>query len=291
MEDVLKHNRPELSASSVYNYISSLRKLYRDATGKTDYSIETFNNVPLMTEALSHRPMTSQQTLFSYLYVYTLNPEYQHAMHKAKNINTATVATQPPTDPDKTTTMKEVKELFKHLKTDADSIYARGDFTPENILKIQDMLLIALLGNIFIPPRRAMDYTELLIHGYNHEGNMVNGREMIFNKYKTVKTYGTQVIKIPPKLQKLLDQYATTFKEATYLFTTIKGKKLNGKQLWDRLHAIFGKSVSVNALRRAFITDTYSNYDKKTKQLERDMKGMGSSPTVFRYYCRPVKKE
>ena len=185
--------------------------------------------------------------------------------------------------------MKEVRELFKHLKTEADSIYARGDFTPENILKIQDMLLLALLGNIYIPPRRAMDYTELLIHGYNHEGNMVHGREMIFNKYKTVKTYGSQAIKIPPKLQKLLDQYATTFKDATYLFTTIKGKKLNGKQLWDRLHAIFGKSISVNALRRAFITDTYSNYDKKTKQLERDMTGMGSSPAVFRYYCRPVK--
>ena len=289
MEDILKANRPSLSASSVYNYVSSLKKLYRDATGLMDYDMKNFNNVDLMETTLAKRPISSQQTLFSYLYVYTQNPAYQEAMQRAKTIHTEQVNEQLPTDPDKTTTMKEVKELFKKLKQEADAIYAKGDFTPENILKIQDMLLLALLGNIYIPPRRAMDYTELLIHGYNEEANMVRGRELIFNKYKTVKTYGVQVIQIPPKLQKLLDQYATTFKDATYLFTTIKGKKLNGKQLWDRLHAIFGKSVSVNALRRAFITDTYAKYDQQTKQLERDMTGMGSSPAVFRYYCRPIK--
>jgi hypothetical protein len=286
MEDILKANRPSLSPSSVYNYVSSLKKLYRDATGMMDYDMKTFNNVALMEMTLMKRPISSQQTLFSYLYVYTQNPTYQEAMQRAKTIHNEQVNQQLPTDPDKTTTMKEVKELFKQLKTESDAIYAKGDFTPENVLKIQDMLLIALLGNIYIPPRRAMDYTELLIHGYDEEANMVRGRELIFHKYKTVKTYGVQVIKIPKPLQKLLDQYATTFKDATYLFTTLKGKKLSGKQLWDRLHAIFGKSVSVNALRRAFITDTYAKYDQQTKQLEKDMKAMGSSIIEANYYIQ-----
>jgi hypothetical protein len=289
MEEVLKQNRPELSASSVYNYSSSLKKLYRDATGRTDYSLSIFNDVPLMKEALKDRPSSSKQTIFSYLYVLTKNPEFQNAMQEAKSTNQERVASQPPTDPDKTTTMKEVKALFKGLKKEATEVYRTGEYTPENILKIQDMLLLALLGNLYIPPRRAMDYTELLIRGKDPNANYIDGTHIVFNKYKTMKTYGSQSIPIPSPLQKLLTKYYLTFPEATYLFTTIKGKKLTGKQLWDRLHAIFGKSVSVNALRRAFITDTYSEYDKKTKQLESDMRGMGSSPAVFRYYCRPVK--
>ena len=289
MEEVLKQNRPELSSSSVYNYTSSLKKLYRDATGRTDYSLSVFNDVPLMVEALKNRPSSSKQTIFSYLYVLTQNPQFQEEMQRAKSTNQEQVASQPPTDPDKTTTMKEIKTLFKKLKKDATAVYKSGEFTPENILKIQDMLLIALLGNLYIPPRRAMDYTEFLIHGSDPASNYVDGNELVFNKYKTMKTYGTQRIPMPSQLEKLLKTYATTFPDATYLFTTIKGKKLNGKQLWDRLHEIFGKSVSVNALRRAFITDTYTEYDKVTKQLGTDMRAMGSSPAVFRYYCRPVK--
>ena len=287
MEETLKRNRPELAASSLYSYTSSLKKLYRDATGRDDYSLELYNNVPLMSETLSHRPMSSQQTLFSYLYVLTENPVYQELMQRAKSANQERVASQPPTDPDKTTTMKEVKALFKKLQKDANAIYKNGDFTPENILKIQDMILIGLLGNIYIPPRRAMDYTEMLIRGQDPALNYLDGSDLVFNKYKTARTYGQQRVPIPSALQDILHKYASTFPEATYMFTTIKGRPLSTKQLWDRLHAIFGKSVSVNALRRAFITDNYSEYDKQQKQLLEDMRGMGSSPAVFKYYCRP----
>lgn len=287
MEETLKRNRPELAPSSIYSYLSSLKKLYRDATGRDDYSIDVFNNVGLMSNALSQRPTSSQQTLFSYLYVLTENPAYQELMQQAKAANAIRVASQPPTEPDKTTTMKEVKALFKKLQKSAAAVYRKGDFTPENILKIQDMILIGLLGNIYIPPRRAMDYTELLIRGQSPMFNYLDGSELVFNKYKTAKTYGTQRVQIPTELQEILHEYANTFPGATYLFTTIKGKKLTNKQLWDRLHAIFGKSVSVNALRRAFITDNYTEYDKQQKQLAVDMRGMGSSPAVFQYYCRP----
>lgn len=288
MEETLKRNRPELAASSLYSYLSSLKKLYRDATGRDDYSLDVFNNVQLMANALSNRPMSSQQTLFSYLYVLTENPSYQELMQQAKAANAIRVASQPPTEPDKTTTSAEVKAIFKKLQKSATAIYRKGDFTPENILKIQDMILIGLLGNIYIPPRRAMDYTELLIRGQSPTLNYFDGNELVFNKYKTVRTYGQQRVQIPSALQDILHKYANTFPEATYLFTTIKGKNLTNKQLWDRLHAIFGKSISVNALRRAFITDNYTEYDKQQKQLIEDMRGMGSSPAVFKYYCRPI---
>lgn len=287
MEDVLRRNRPELAQSSLYSYLSSLKKLYRDATGRDDYSMAVFNDVQLMSETLSVRPMSSQQTLFSYLYVLTENPLYQELMQRAKSANAIRVASQPPTDPDKTTTSAEVKAIFKKLQKEANAIYKKGDFTPENILKIQDMILIALLGNIYIPPRRAMDYTEFLIRGQDPTLNYLDRDKLVFNKYKTVRTYGQQTIQIPSALQDILHKYASTFPDATYLFTTIKGRQLSTKQLWDRLHAIFGKSVSVNALRRAFITDNYSEYDKQQKQLAVDMRGMGSSPAVFQYYCRP----
>jgi hypothetical protein len=287
MEEQLKRNRPGLSASSLYSYMSSLKKLYRDATGRDDYSLAVFNNVELMANALSERPMSSKQTIYSYLYVLTENPAYQELMQRAKSTNAERVASQPPTDPDKTTTSEEVKAIFKKLKKEATAIYKKGDFTPENILKIQDMILIALLGNIYIPPRRAMDYTELLIRGQDPTLNFLDGSELVFNKFKTAKAYGQQRIQIPTALQDILHKYANTFPEATYLFTTIKGRPLSTKQLWDRLHGIFGKSVSVNALRRAFITDNYTEYDKQQKQLAVDMRGMGSSPAVFKYYCRP----
>jgi hypothetical protein len=52
------------------------------------------------------------------------------------------------------------------------------------------------------------------------------------------------------------------------------------------MNKIFGKKISVNAMRHSFLTDKYSKTSEESKKLAADMSAMGSSKNMADTYIK-----
>jgi len=139
---------------------------------------------------------------------------------------------------------------------------------------------------MFIPPRRLKDYVDFKIKDIDQEkDNYIEKKSMIFNSYKTSKTYQRQEIVIPPELLKILKKWIKV-NPTEYLFFDSNGKKLSNVKLTQRLNKIFGKKASVNQLRHTYLSNKYQDTIKQNKEMEDDMKAMGSSRSQEKIYIK-----
>ena len=120
-------------------------------------------------------------------------------------------------------------------------------------MTIRDVVLLALTSGLYIPPRRSLDYSELKIRGINKDtDNYLLKNKLVFNVYKTAKTYGRETIDVPPELQSLLKKYISLLPSGQeYLLVNKNGKKMNSVSIALALNKIFSKGVSVNMLRHS----------------------------------------
>lgn len=282
MEAVLKANRPELKESSIKNYTSNLKSLYRTVFGNDLYKLEYFNETRPILEHVHQRPLSSQMALLSYLVVLTGNPVYQQEMKRMKEMRDQQVEAREPPDEEHTTSPEEIKEVFKRLKKKSTKIYKEGEYTPERLLDLQNTILVALMGNLYIPPRRSMDYVEMLLHSKRDDKNYLDGNDLVFNVYKTSRTYGQQRVKMPAALKKLITEYQRV-SPYEYLFTGLHGKPLHS--ITPRLTELFGHPVGVNSMRRNS-TQQFEEFADQQPTVKTHMKGMGSSVGMLNHYCR-----
>jgi hypothetical protein len=282
MEAVLKANRPELKDSSIKNYTSNLKSLYRTVFNSDKYQLDGFNDTAPILDHVRQRPVTSQMALLSYLVVLTENPVYQKEMKRVKEIRDAQVEAREPPDEEHTTSPEEIKKIFNRLKKRSAEIYRSGQYSKEALLDLQNTILVALMGNLYIPPRRSMDYVEMLLYTKSDNKNYIDGNELVFNVYKTAATYGQQRVQMPPPLQKLIFDYRQV-SPYEYLLTGLHGKPLHS--ITPRLTELFGHPVGVNTMRRNS-TQQFASFADQQAAVKAHMKGMGSSVAVLNHYCR-----
>ena len=122
-----------------------------------------------------------------------------------------------------------------------------------------------ILLNLFskIEPRRSKDYWMMKVRNIDDKvDNYLDNDEFVFNSYKTQSTYGTQRIKIPSTLLRMIKKYIAVIpSEQDYLFFTVTNKPMNSVLLNQRFNSIFGgRHVSVNSFRHAFLSEKYQSY-------------------------------
>jgi hypothetical protein len=140
---------------------------------------------------------------------------------------------------------------------------------------------------MFIPPRRSLDYCHFKIKEMDPAQNYLEKKTLVFNSYKTAKTYGQQVIECPPPLLKILKKWISV-NPTNYLLFDTNGAALSPVKLNQRLNKIFKGKISVNALRHCYLTDKYADTIKTNEALASDMSEMGSSVAQSKNY---IKKE
>jgi integrase len=159
--------------------------------------------------------------------------------------------------------------------------FTKNKLTQKEIQEMQDFVMLSLLGGIYIPPRRLKDYVDFRLRPIGtEEPTTVNTRsknKLIFNSYKTAKTYGQQIVKMPPKLSDILNKWTNT-NPTFYLFIDTKGKPLTNVKMNQRLNKIFGKKVSVNQLRHSYLTGKYGNLISQKNELKEDNTATGFLP-------------
>jgi len=284
----IAENRPNISKSSIKTYNSILNSLYKKVFKTSDFDINNFDKTDIILDHLKTLEPNKRKTILSALVVITDNKEYREQMledikdynieqnKQIKNDN------QKKSWVDKDTIVK----LYDRLKKNAMILYKKDNKTPSDYQDIQNYVILSLLGGLYIPPRRSKDYVNFKIKNVDKKAdNYISKNNLIFNSYKTFKTYGTQIVEIPKELKTILNKWIS-INPTEYLLFDINNGQLSNVKLNQRLNKLFDKKVSVNQLRHTFLTDKYGDMIDKKNELTDDFKMMGSSIKQEKIYIK-----
>ena len=167
-----------------------------------------------------------------------------------------------------------------------------------NFNTILDWVILSLYT--LTPPRRILDYTEMLViteglpedEIINRNFWIVDKKKFVFNNYKTSGTYKTQIIDIPDALDFVLKKYLEHRRlgnegvnKSGPLLQSIDGSPITKNYtVTKRLNQIFGKNISVNMLRNIYLTSAFKDDKIKLSKIATDM---GTSPsTIQNHYIK-----
>jgi hypothetical protein len=290
LKETIMKNRPKLSQNSIKSYVSTLKSLYHQVfPNDTTIDIIKYQDTKKFLDYLmEHYDPSVRKTYLSNLVVLTENDEYREQMMRDVD-ETKKMKSENQMDEKQIInhiTNSEVKYLIQTLKNEVKIIYKTKSFTPSNLLKIQNYILINLFSGIYIPPRRLLDWTAWTIRNINKEtDNYLDGDALVFNKYKTAFSYGQQRVKLPKPLLKIIQKYISVTPESQeYMFVTITQKPMNSVLLNQRMNDIWvgDKKVSCNAFRHLYLSTHYANH----VTLKTDLANMGTSMNVIDSYIQ-----
>lgn len=279
LETTLRERRSTLSASSIKTYSSTLRSILRNVYPDEKVpTLDLFNNVDTILLHYMDDPPKLLNNKLAALFVLTSNPRYGEEL--SKNINQVKKETQKQVKTEKqkecTLHQDDLKDLWDKLKKQTDLLYKKQVLTDADLQNIQVFIIMSLMGGVFIPPRRAMDYCLFKIKDPTEDFNYLLKNKLVFNKYKTAKTYGQQEVSIPKELKSILTKWIKHNPTEWLLFDT-KKQPLTAVKLNQRFVKLFGKKCSVNSLRHSYLTDKYAQHIPMRKEMAEDFEKMGSS--------------
>jgi integrase len=181
----------------------------------------------------------------------------------------------------------EINELWEDLNREANFLYRKKHLKPSDLQAIQSLIILSLLGGMFIPPRRSLDYCDFYIKDIDKEKkNYIDKNELVFNRYKTSKFYGQQRIPIPKQLKAILTKWISVNPTNTLLFDN-NLNPLSSVKLNQRMNKMFGeRHIAVNQMRHTYLSDKYKKHSEESKALSDDMTSMGSSSNMADTYIK-----
>lgn len=291
LKEHLHSKRPSLSASSLTTYASILKNLYAKVFGEGAIQISKFDETDKILAYLKDMPCNRRKTILSSLVIITDKKPYRDLMMEDVRDYNKEIHKQEKTPEQEASWVNtnQVKEVWDTLKKDADLLYKKKNLKPSDLQQIQSFVILSLLGGMFIPPRRSKDYVDFMIKDVDKaKDNYLDKTKMVFNSYKTAKTYGQQVVEIPKPLQTILKKWIG-INPTKYLLFDANMNMLSSVKLNQRLNKIFDeKKVSVNQLRHTYLTNKFGHTIEQKSEVANTMSEMGSSSGMLDTY---VKKD
>jgi hypothetical protein len=166
----------------------------------------------------------------------------------------------------------ELTTIYAELKKNADLLYKKSHLAKADYQQIQNYVLISLLGGFYIAPRRSLDYSSpFKIKNIDKENdNYLEKNTMIFNRFKTAKTYGEQKVQIPNTLKTILNKWIK-INPTEYLFFDSNMNPLTSVKITQRLNKIFGKKASINQMRKTYLSTKYADTIRINKEMGSSM--------------------
>lgn len=274
----LKKKRSLLSETSLKTYSSLMERLLKK------FNIESLGELEKHTKEIIdycktiENPQT-RKTLLSPLVILTDDDAYKNLMSETTKIINDKYRGQR-VDLHKLKDMKtmdELKEFNRQLEVKAGKNKTEQDY--------QNLLLSYFFTGVIdgLPPRRLQDYTEMKIKNFNKDtDNWTDGRQLVFNKFKTAKHTGQQKITIPKEIQPIVRK-AIRLNDTDYLLHNNE-TPYTTPAMSKKLKATYG--VSVDGLRSIFISNMYKGLPALEK-MEEVANNMGHTPEIaINYYVK-----
>jgi hypothetical protein len=287
--NLIKEKRPNISNSSLKTYESILRNLYEKIFNDKTYKFDKFDKESkTVINHLKDLPSNKRKTVLSALVVITDNKDYRDLMLDDIKEYNKEEAKQKKTEAqeDNWVNKYDLDKLNNILWKNAKLIYQKENKTQADYQDIQNYIILSLFGGFYIPPRRSKDYVNFKIKDINKSNdNYIDKNTLVFNSYKTAKTYGQQKVEIPKELKTILNKWIK-INPTNYLLFDISFKPLSNVKLNQRLNKLFGKKVGVNQMRKTYLSEKYGDLIDKKNELAKDMSLMGSSNLQENIYIK-----
>jgi len=288
LKEYIKEKRNTLSASSLTTYNSILSNLYKKVFGNNeDMDFKKFDETDKIIDFLKDIPFNKRKTTLSALVVLTDNKKYRELMLEDISNYNKDMSHQEKSETQKENwlSQEEILSTYEKLKKEASLIYKKSTLTMNDLQCIQNYIILCLLGGIFIPVRRSLDYVNMKKGGQivKDKDNYIDWKknEMVFNIFKTAKWYGKQELPIPPELKKILLKWSKHAPHTDYLLFDNNSNPLTSVKLNQRFETIFGKKASVNLLRHSYLTKLYGHTIEQNKQMAKTAEDMGTSSNMI----------
>ena len=287
IKDELKKQRPNIATSSLTTYTSLLKNLYDEVFKGEDFDLGNFKKREPIIEKLKTMPLNRCKTTLSALVVLTGDNKYREMMLDKINSYNKEQSKQVKNEKQEENGVSkdEILEEFREMKEIVSSLYKKKKLNIDDLQTIQQYIILALGGGMFIPPRRA-EYTKTKINKIDKDkDNYIQGNKLVFNTYKTSKFYGKQEITMPPALRNIIKKWISV-NPTDYLLFDNKYNALTNVNLNQRINKIFGKKVGVNGLRHSYMSEKYADTIEIEKDIADDLEKMGSSTSQKKVYIK-----
>mgnify|MGYP000568803197 CR=1 FL=1 len=287
IKELIMENKPNISKSSITTYLSILKNLHIKVFGD-NIDVSNFKKADKILKFLEELEPSKRKTVLSALVVITDNKKYRDQMLKDIEEYKSNESTQKKNDKQSESWVdtETIDDIFDKLGKNANLIYKKKSYTSTDLQEIQLFIILCVLSGKFIPPRRSKDYVDFKIKDIDPEvDNYLHKKTMVFNSYKTAKTYQRQELPVPPELMKILNKWIK-INPTEYLFFDSNLKKLSNVKLTQRLNKIFGKKASVNQMRHTYLSNKYQKTIELNKEMEEDMAKMGTSKAQEKVYIK-----
>jgi hypothetical protein len=295
LRDYLAEKRGSLSESSVKTYASILRSLQKKLTGNTDVEGSSFNDTKKVLAALADVEPSKRKTTLSALVIMTDKQQYRDAMMKDIKSYKDQISKREKTEKQEANwvTEDDIHAKYEELNKDVAHLWKKENLTSAEHQRLQNFVIVAVLGGVHIPVRRSKDYVDFKIGNVDTDKDNYFDKKnnMVFNSYKTAKHYGQQKIDVPRKLKAILKKWVAKNPTDWLLFDSKynglggqSGKSASGSvKLNQRLEKIFNKKVGVNGLRHSSLSENFSEVLTKAVELTEDM---GTSLAQLETYAK-----
>lgn len=282
-----------LNDKSSFKTLSFLRNTDEIAKKIEQYAQSTQKSI--LASIVSVLSLMNEKPTYKKIYKYY----YEKMMGKSKEARETDTTEKTEKQKENWMNWKEICETADGLREEAVKASAKKSVTMAEYAALLNALVLGLY--VYTQPRRNQDYLDMLVvkkwrEDMPKDKNYLDlaGQRFIFNKYKTAKKYGAQVIAIPnTETQPLMDTIAMYLKFQP-LFKASKGKEavpflvagdghpLTAVNAITRvLNRIFGKRVGSSMLRHIFLSDKYD-----VAEMKEDAEAMGHSMSEQRNYLR-----
>lgn len=298
-EEILKTNRPNLSASSVKTYITSLKRIQKDNADLTLTKAEDFiKNVDKILEtAKKYSSSIRKSRIASIIVLLDDKKDIENDVYKdkekaeaLKKIRLVMMKDNKDVDEEETkqelsekqkenfTPQHEILEIYNLLRDQTAPLFKLNTLNKKQFEMMQMFVILSLY--VLIPPRRSLDYTAFKIRNINPEvdnyflpsNKKKDLGSFVFNQYKNSKRLGPQVIeRVPKELEKIIDKWKQ-YNKSDYLLINSVGKPMQPSKLTLVLNDIFGKKISTSMLRHIYLTNKFGNVNlKELKETANDI--------------------
>lgn len=266
--------RPNLSASSLKTYVSILFNLHKKLNPDND-DINFFDKDEEILEHLKDKPPSSRKTVLSALFVLTGKAEYNKVMLEDCRHTNDKYKEQKKSqkEEDGWVSVDEIKSIYDKLMEEVKLMFSKKLLS--NYQTIVNFILLGCLGGVSgLAPRRSLDFCDMKISGYDPKtDNYYKAGKFVFNKYKTAKDYGEQVIDVKekaPEFNAILSKWVKS-NPTDYLLFSSNQQKLTSPQVTRMLNKLFGKNTSTDLLRHIYLTNKYGKLQAEMMEDSRDM--------------------
>ena len=297
ISEVLKANRPKLSAGSLRTYESVIRTICKNlAIAETvDAVIENHKDI---VDSLKDNSANVRKTRLSAFVVF---------IEQAKDAEKALEAFRKVMKEDVPKCMEQAEEQKQNAKQKQGMIpwrdvmkkyhdwektalplMEKDKLTAQEFYRVQMYVLLSCM--LLIEPRRTLDWTAFKINKADESKDnflkFVKRKPfLIFNTYKTAGKYGQQTVACPPKLAKILLRWKTISPHDFLLMNFSQTGPFLGSNMPKLLNSFFEKPISTSILRHIFLTEKYKDLPP-LKDMNDTAAAMGTSVATMLTYVK-----